>query len=83
MLNPHPFFQTLLYDQNTKDHYNFCNGQGRLNYPATFMVLISLNNLFLVVNSSINFIVYCAVRKTFRHTIFKIIRCSQGETETV
>ena len=42
----------------------------RLPYPVTFLMLISLNNLFLVFNSSINFIIYCAVRKSFRQKIW-------------
>ena len=49
--------------------------QNRLNFPATFMVLISFNNLFLVINSSINFIIYCAVRKQFRRSIGKLLCC--------
>jgi hypothetical protein len=33
------------------------------------------NNLFLVLNSSIKFIINCAVRKSFRHNILRILRC--------
>lgn len=70
-------FQTLHSKQSTKNHYDFCLLQERSHFPATFLILISFNNLFLVLNSSINFIIYCAVRKTFRHTIFRILRCSR------
>jgi hypothetical protein len=46
-------------------------------------VLISFNNLFLVLNSSINFIIYCAVRKSFRHTILRILRCGYVKASAV
>ena len=58
----------------TKEHYNWCLGRGRHNLPTVFFLLIPLNNLFLVLNSSVNFIIYCAVRKSFRHNIIRILR---------
>lgn len=78
-------FQTLHSEQSTKDHYNFCMNRPipRLNYPVEFVILSSFNNLFLVLNSSINFIVYCAVRKTFRKTIFRILRCQSRNVNSV
>ena len=67
--------QTLHSEQSTKDHYDYCLSKNRLNFPATFLVLINFINLFLVLNSSINFIIYCAVRKAFRTTIWRLIQC--------
>ena len=69
----HFIFQTLHSYQSTKEHYEFCRKQNGLPYPATFLILISFNNLFLVFNSSINFIIYCAVRKSFRQRIWSIL----------
>ena len=76
---PNPYFtptifQTFRSDVQTKDHYNYCSNLGRHNLPTVFFMLISFNNLFLVINSSINFIIYCAVRKSFRHNIIRILR---------
>ena len=68
------FFQNIHSYQMTKDHYIFCQKFGELPYPVTFLILITFNNLFLVFNSSINFIIYCAVRKTFRQRILKILK---------
>ena len=38
----------------------------RFHVPVAFYVMLSASNLLLVVNSSINFIIYCCVGKTFR-----------------
>ena len=38
----------------------------RHHVPVAFYVLFHLNNLFLVINSSINFIIYCSVGAEFR-----------------
>ena len=66
-------YQTLHSYQSTKEHFIFCAQMDSLPYPVTFLILISFNNLFLVFNSSINFIIYCAVRKSFRERIWNIL----------
>ena len=66
-------YQTLHSYQSTKEHFLFCQQMNSLPYPVTFLILISFNNLFLVFNSSINFIIYCAVRKSFRERIWTIL----------
>ena len=38
----------------------------RFSVPVAFYVMLSASNLLLVVNSSINFIIYCCVGKRFR-----------------
>ena len=68
------FFQTLHSYQSTKEHFLFCQRMNYLPYPVTFLILIQLNHLFVVLNSSINFIIYCAVRKSFRQRIWTILK---------
>ena len=67
-------FQTVHSQQSLKDHYVFCSQQNRLPFPATFVILIAFNNLFLVFNSSINFVIYCAIRKSFRQCIIRLFK---------
>ena len=38
----------------------------RFHVPVAFYVMMSAGNLLLVVNSSINFVVYCLVGRRFR-----------------
>ncbi|QQP40973.1 Hypothetical protein FKW44_015207, partial [Caligus rogercresseyi] len=58
----------------TKDHYLFCSQQKKLHVPLLFIILNSFNNLFLIINSSVNFIIYCAVRKSFRKSFYSILK---------
>ena len=46
----------------------------RHHVPVAFYVLFHLNNLFLVINSSINFIIYCSVGKEFRKQMFLLLK---------
>ena len=66
-------YQILHTDQFTKEHYDFCHQLGSLPYPTSFLIFVDFNNLFLVFNSSINFVIYCAVRKSFRERIWSIL----------
>ncbi|CAB4068014.1 unnamed protein product [Lepeophtheirus salmonis] len=67
-------FQTFHSTEITKDHYLFCVEQSKLHVPLVFIILNSFNNLFLIINSSVNFIIYCAVRKSFRKSFYKILK---------
>ncbi|CAB4068333.1 unnamed protein product [Lepeophtheirus salmonis] len=66
-------YQTFYSSHNIKDHFMYCNNQGKLHMPMIFLVLTSFNNLFLIINSSVNFIIYCAVRKSFRKSFYKLV----------
>ena len=66
-------YQIVHTDQFTKEHYDFCHQLGSLPYPTSFLIFVDFNNLFLVFNSSINFVIYCAVRKSFRERIWSIL----------
>ena len=46
----------------------------RHHVPVAFYILFHLNNLFIVVNSSVNFIIYCCVAKPFRMRVLRLLR---------
>ena len=46
----------------------------RHHVPFAFYILFLLNNLFVVFNSSVNFIVYCCVSTSFRKRTFHSLR---------
>ncbi len=45
----------------------------RFHVPVAFYVMLSASNLLLVVNSSINFVIYCFVGKTFRSELRHVL----------
>lgn len=53
-------------ENNTEEHFLRCTSQGRYHIPVVFYVLVHIHHLVLVLNSSINFIIYCCVGKEFR-----------------
>lgn len=58
---------------STAEHHDFCSQRGRFHVPVAFYVMLSASHLLLVVNSSINFLVYCCVGKSFRAELKNII----------
>lgn len=59
-------------ENNTMEHFERCRKQGRFHIPVVFYVLVSIHHIFLVLNSSINFIIYCCVGKDFRSKVAKL-----------
>lgn len=58
---------------HTAEHFEHCSEHyGRYGVPVTFLVLLSTSDIFLVFNSSINFVIYCCVGKEFRHSALKL-----------
>ena len=57
-------------------HAEYCTERGQLNSPFYVWILTSFNNFFLVLNSSINFVVYCFVGRRFRNTLISLFRKS-------
>ena len=57
---------------NTMEHYQHCSNQGRYHVPVVFYVLVNIHHLFLVLNSSTNFIIYCCVGVDFRKKVVKL-----------
>ena len=60
---------------NTLEHFRRCRTLGRYHIPVAFYVLVNFHHLFLVLNSSVNFIIYCAVGKEFRDKMFQLFKC--------
>jgi len=54
---------------NTMEHFETCFKLGRYHVPASIYVLTNIHHVFLVLNSSINFIIYCCVGKEFRRKL--------------
>ena len=51
----------------TQAHFEFCQGRlGRLHVPAAFYVMGNVNHLLLVLNSSVNCVIYYCCGETFR-----------------
>jgi hypothetical protein len=46
----------------------------RFHVPVAFYVMLSASHLLLVVNSSINVLIYCAVGKSFRAELKALLR---------
>ena len=51
------------------EHFLYCHNRGQLHSPYAVYILTSFNNLCLVLNSSINFVVYCFAGRRFRNTL--------------
>lgn len=59
-------YEVMHPSHSTAEHHGFCMERGRFHVPVAFYVMLSASHLLLVVNSSINFIIYCCVGKSFR-----------------
>ncbi len=59
-------------------HYEYCRQRGLFASPFSVWILTSCNQLSLVVNSSINFVVYCFVGRSFRKTLFGLFARGGG-----
>ena len=55
-------------------HADYCTNRNQLNSPFYVWILTSFNNFFLVMNSSINFVVYCFVGRRFRNTLISFFK---------
>jgi hypothetical protein len=56
-------------DYVTEEHYRHCHKQGRHHVPVALRLLLVVNHICVVVNSSVNFVVYCLVGKEFRERL--------------
>ena len=64
-------------------HADYCMHRDQLNSPFYVWVLTSFNNFFLVVNSSINFVVYCFVGRGFRNTLIGLFKKSSSNAKYI
>ena len=60
----HPAHQTM-------EHFVFCEENGRYSVPVSVFLLLAISDLFLVFNSSVNFVIYCVVVKEFRQQVWR------------
>lgn len=51
---------------STAEHHMHCLQQNKYHVPVILYAMLHLHHLLLVVNSSINFIIYCCVGERFR-----------------
>jgi len=58
----------------TAKHHSYCLMQGKFHIPVALYGLMSANNVLIVFNSSVNFIIYCLVEETFRSKLVSILK---------
>ena len=54
------------------EHYIYCDQKGLYHVPVVNYFLTHMHYLFLAINSSVNFIIYCAMGQQFRKQLCKI-----------
>ena len=57
----------------------YCRDRGRFHSPYIVYILTCFNTLCLVLNSSINFVVYCMAGRSFRSTLVSLL-CNVGRS---
>ena len=68
-------------DSLTEDHFVFCNTRGKDYVPIYLYIMVSLSNLLVVLNSSVNFVVYCLVEESFRQELKNILHAVFNRTD--
>ena len=63
-------------------HSRYCEEQGLFYTPFSVYILTCFNNFCLVLNSSINFVVYCMVGRRFRSTLVGLFRGRSGSARS-
>ena len=53
-------------EKSMYEHFKRCDSQGKYHVPVAIYFLTHSHHLFLVINSSINFIIYCVMGRQFR-----------------
>lgn len=54
----------------------YCHSRGQYSVPVAYLMLLATSDLALVLNSSVNFVIYCCVGNEFRMAVRKtIMRC--------
>lgn len=59
-------------NNQTQGHFEYCDSMQRLSVPFFFVMLLTTSDIFLVFNSSVNFVVYCCVGEEFRHEVWRL-----------
>lgn len=58
--------------------FHFCLKMEKFHMPLGMMFLAELNYFFLVLNSSINFLIYCCVSQEFRRKLLELLCRKSG-----
>lgn len=77
MLTYFPFLSSnqlykVIFALGHEVHFHFCNQKGRLHVPALFSILANFNHLLLVVNSSVNVLIYYCCGERFRKGLLRL-----------
>ena len=67
-------YEMALPEKALFEHYKYCNSLGRYHVPVAIYFLTHTHHLFLVINSSINFVIYCFMGRQFRKKLKKIVK---------
>ena len=59
-------YEVMNPNSNTLENFRRCISVERYHIPVAFFILIHIHQLMIVLNSSLNFIVYCCVAREFR-----------------
>ncbi|TRY78397.1 hypothetical protein TCAL_08983 [Tigriopus californicus] len=70
-------YEISLSSQVTEGHYLHCHSQDRYHVPVILRFLLIVSHVFIIINSSVNFILYCLVAKDFRKRFFLMFHCRQ------
>ena len=65
-------YELALPETSLYEHYMFCDQQGRYHVPVAIYFLTHIHYLFLALNSSVNFVIYCAMGQHFRKQLCKL-----------
>ena len=58
---------------HVEESFTYCYKQQKYHIPVALYILHNCHHLFLVINSSVNFIIYCFVAKEFREKMFRLL----------
>ena len=59
-------YEMSLPEGSVFEHYSFCKAQEKYHIPVGLYLMAISHYFFIVVSSSINFIIYCAMGRQFR-----------------
>jgi hypothetical protein len=66
----------LIYPDNIlKDNFEVCYDRQQYTIPVLLHIFHNLHFLFLTINSSVNFIIYCGVDQEFRRQVSLLLSC--------
>ena len=68
------FYEMALPENSIFEHFLKCEEQGRYHVPVAIYFLAHSHYFFIVTNSSINFIIYCAMGRQFRNQLTKLFK---------